>query len=95
MNFQSDKKEAFLELFKKTYSRIRNFDGCSFLELYQDVETPDVYYTMSKWENQEKLEAYRNSELFISTWAITKSFFSGPPVAYSLNKEVNDAINPF
>lgn len=95
MQFQPDKTEAFLRLFKNTYSRIRNFEGCSFLELYKDQSTPYMYYTVSKWEDQNKLEAYRNSPLFNETWAITKTYFAGPPVAYSLDKVVNDSTNPF
>lgn len=95
MQFQPDKTDDFLGLFKNTYPQIRNFDGCSFLELYMDHQMPNVYYTMSKWESEEKLEAYRASGLFSETWAITKSYFAGPPVAYSLDKAVNDSINPF
>lgn len=95
MQFQPDKTGDFLKLFKNTYTQIRSFEGCSFLELYSDQNMPDIFYTISKWDNEEKLAAYRSSGLFNETWAITKSYFAGPPVAYSLNKVVNDSTNPF
>lgn len=95
MEFKPDKTEAFLRMFKNTYPLIRNFEGCTFLELYRDSENPNCYYTVSKWVSEEKLEMYRLSNLFKETWAVTKTFFGGPPLAYSLNKEVNDSINPF
>jgi quinol monooxygenase YgiN len=95
MQFDAEKVEDFKKMFNETYSRIRNFKGCRFLELYTDEDEPNVFYTMSKWDDVNKLEEYRHSELFRETWAITKTYFSGVPVAYSLTRNVEDAINPF
>ncbi len=95
MHFKQEKIEDFKKMFEETYSRIRNFDGCRFLELYQDEEDATVFYTISKWDHPDRLETYRNSDLFRDTWAITKTYFSSPPLAYSLNKQVNDSTNPF
>lgn len=95
MQFDKEKVEDFKKLFNKTYSQIRNFDGCRFLELYNDQNDDAIFFTISKWENADKLEAYRNSDLFRNTWAITKTYFSAPPEAYSIVKNVEDSINPF
>lgn len=95
MEFNKDKVDDFIKMFNETYPQIRNFNGCRFLELYQDEQNASCYYTMSKWENEEALEKYRQSDLFKRTWAITKTYFGGPPVAYSLLKKVNDSTNPF
>lgn len=95
MQFKEERVEDFKKLFDETYSRIRNFDGCRFLELYTDNQSPHCFYTMSKWENEDRLQEYRNSTLFRETWAITKSYFSAPPMAYSLLKNVEDLTNPF
>src|SRR5688572_5409195 len=95
MHFKNDQVEDFKKLFNNTYHQIRNFKGCRFLELYQDERDANVFYTISKWDHPEQLEEYRNSDLFRDTWAITKTYFSGPPVAYSMHKEVGDSTNPF
>ena len=95
MQFMPEKVADFKKTFDNTYDRIRNFEGCRFLELYQDEKDATVFYTISKWEHPDQLEVYRNSELFRQTWAITKSYFSGPPLAYSLMKNVEDPTNPF
>jgi quinol monooxygenase YgiN len=95
MQFAEEKVESFKKLFAETYVRIRNFDGCQFLELYEDSPATNIFYTISKWENETKLETYRNSALFNETWKLTKACFSGPPVAYSLVKKVEDLTNPF
>ncbi len=95
MQFEAGKIEDFKKTFNNTYQQIRNFEGCRFLELYQDHDNPCFFYTISKWEEPQQLEVYRNSDLFKQTWAITKTYFAGPPVAYSLDKQVNDPTNPF
>lgn len=95
MQFMADKVADFKKMFDNTYHRIRNFEGCRFLELYQDEKDANVFYTISKWEHPDQLEAYRNSDLFRQTWAITRSYFSGQPLAYSLLKNVEDPTNPF
>jgi len=95
LQLMAEKVEDFKNLFNNTYDRIRNFEGCRFLQLYTDDNDAAVFYTMSKWEVAEQLEVYRNSDLFKQTWAITKTYFAGPPQAFSLNKQVDDPINPF
>jgi quinol monooxygenase YgiN len=49
MEFTPEKTQDFKKLFDQTYSRIRNFDGCRFLELYHDQQQPNTFYTMIKF----------------------------------------------
>ena len=95
MHFREDKVEDFKKMFHQTYSRIRNFEGCRFLELYQDEKDATVFFTISKWDHADNLNTYRHSDLFRETWTITKSYFAGPPQAHSLLKNVEDSTNPF
>ena len=95
MQFDKDKVEDFKKLFNKTYTQMRNFDGCRFLELYQDEKDASVFFTVSKWEGSVELEYYRNSDLFRNTWATTKTFFSATSEAYSIVRTVPDSTNPF
>jgi heme-degrading monooxygenase HmoA len=41
-------------------------------------------FTVSIWESEDDLNAYRNSELFENTWAKTKVLFNDKPEAWSL-----------
>lgn len=95
MQFKGEHVLEFEKIFNETYKYIRNFKGCRFLQLYKDQTDLNTYYTISKWENEGDLEKYRESELFVGTWARTKKLFSAPAEAFSLNKEVEDATNPF
>ncbi|NER11820.1 antibiotic biosynthesis monooxygenase [Leptobacterium flavescens] len=89
LTFQENKVEDFLANFNKNKERIRNFDGCRFLELYRDKEKPSVFFTYSYWESENDLENYRHSELFKSVWKTTKAWFADKPVAWSVDKIVS------
>lgn len=87
MTFQKDRIEDFLAIFEASKNRIRQFPGCHHVELLHLESQPEVIFTFSIWEGPEALEAYRQSELFQSTWSKTKVLFAGKPEAWSM-KEV-------
>jgi len=91
MTFKHDEVENFLELFEVSKNKIRNFEGCSHLELLKDYNMPNVFSTYSIWEDEAALDAYRNSKLFAGVWRETKSKFDAKPIAFSSMKyiEVN------
>lgn len=86
MTFRTEEIENFKQLFGRQKEKIRAFAGCERLELLQDIEQPRVFMTYSWWDSPASLEAYRNSELFRSTWAETKILFAERPEAWSLHQ---------
>ena len=89
MGFQPDKIDAFFENFEANKNQIRNFPGCSFLELYRDKNNTNQFFTYSYWEDEAALANYRQSELFQTVWAQTKGWFSQKPEAWSVDKVVS------
>lgn len=89
MTFNPSKVEDFKSMFDQTKEKIRGFEGCSYLELYQDLKHPHIFFTYSYWENEEALERYRHSELFKAVWKQTKQGFSAKPEAWSLSREAS------
>jgi quinol monooxygenase YgiN len=83
MTFQPEEVATFLAIFDQSKEKIRNFEGCQHLELWQDLNTPHVFTTHSHWVGAEALEKYRQSELFKTTWAATKVLFAAQPQAFS------------
>ena len=83
MTFVPTKTDDFLALFDEVSQHIRSFDGCAHLELWQDVAYPNIFTTYSQWDTADHLQAYRNSNLFESTWRRTKAMFADRPVARS------------
>jgi len=89
MDFNPENIRAFLDIFNKNKSKIRAFKGCSFLELYRDKNTPNIFFTYSYWEDEAALENYRNSTLFKEVWSQTKTLFQNKPQAWSVDKVVS------
>ena len=91
MHFTEPGVSEFLDIFNKNKVAIRNFPGCTHLQLLKDAEDETVFTTLSHWDNEASLEAYRKSELFGSVWGRVKTLFAERTVAFSLRKfiEIN------
>ncbi len=83
MGFIPDQIDAFLKNFEQNKSKIRNFEGCSHLQLLRDEHQSNQFFTYSYWESESHLNNYRNSALFKEVWANTKNKFSQIPEAWS------------
>ena len=86
MGFEDDKIDDFIAIFEHAKEKIRSFDGCEFLELYQDKNDSSVFFTYSYWRDEAALDSYRNSKLFENTWKKTKKLFNQKPQAWSVDK---------
>ncbi len=83
MTFEEKYIEDFITNFEENKQKIRHFEGCNHLELWQDAHNPCIFLTYSHWESEEKLNNYRKSQLFGEVWAKTKQWFSEKPIAFS------------
>lgn len=86
MTFKAENIADFQETFDHSKQKIRDFDGCTFLELYQDQHDAGIFFTYSYWESTAHLNSYRNSALFKGVWAKTKILFAAKPEAWSVDK---------
>jgi len=86
MHFTAAGVEEFLEIFEANKMAIRNFEGCTDLQLLKDLENELVYTTLSHWKDHESLDRYRKSELFSSVWGSVKTLFAERTQAFSLVK---------
>ncbi len=89
MSFSEENIPEFLANFETKKEHIRNFDGCLFLELYQDKHNTNIFFTYSYWNTEADLEHYRHSDLFKGVWAQTKPLFNAKPEAWSVDKLVS------
>lgn len=86
MHFTEAGVAEFLEIFSKHKTAIRNFPGCTHLELLRDQEDPTCFTTLSYWDDLTNLNSYRKSPLFEEVWGQVKSLFSERSQAFSLEK---------
>ncbi len=87
MTFIPEKVNEFLDIFNLSKELIRHFEGCSHLELLNDINSDVIFFTYSYWENEQALNTYRNSELFMSVWSKTKILFAAKTEAWSVEQK--------
>ncbi len=88
MTFKADAVEVFKEFFEQRKDKIRSFEGCTHLELWQDNKHFNIFFTYSLWNNEGALIHYRNSAFFRDTWHHTKLMFAAKAEAWSVNQLV-------
>src|SRR4051812_34388261 len=84
MKFSSDKINDFTALFEARKQTIRSFPGCNHLELWQDSNDENTFFTYSIWNSEADLNHYRFSEFFKDTWGKTKALFAEKAEAWSV-----------
>ena len=88
MTFRATEVPAFVALFEERKMLIRHFEGCRHLELWQDAQDPNIFFTYSHWDSEAHLNKYRFSELFKDTWFRTKALFSARAEAWSVQQKM-------
>ncbi|MBK8701823.1 MAG: antibiotic biosynthesis monooxygenase [Saprospiraceae bacterium] len=85
LTFCEDNTEDFLEIFRMSRQAIGDFPGLVDLTLLRDHIHQNVFFTISIWDSEQDLEAYRQSALFSDVWAKTKALFSAKAEAWTLD----------
>jgi quinol monooxygenase YgiN len=86
MNFREEMVDAFLSIFDSAEAKIKNFKGCRSLELFHDKHDRSTIFTISTWDSEEDLLAYRSSEVFNDVWPRTKAMFKSEAEAWTLER---------
>jgi autoinducer 2-degrading protein len=87
MRFRADSIADFRAHFEAHKSQIRGFEGCQYLQVLQQADDAQVWFTHSHWRSEADLQAYRQSELFRGVWAATKQWFDARPEAWTLEEQ--------
>ena len=78
-------EDQFKTIFNDSKSKILSFEGCTEVELLQDIHNSNIFFTYSIWNDLEQLNEYRNSDLFSGVWSQVKRIFADRPEAWSLS----------
>ncbi|MFN0176064.1 MAG: putative quinol monooxygenase [Saprospiraceae bacterium] len=85
LSFREETVQKFVvEVFENSKTQIRAFEGCRHMELLRHKTRPNVFFTLSIWDDETALEAYRASALFAETWAKTKALFAEKAEAWTV-----------
>lgn len=84
MTFKSENCSDFLKIFEANKNAIAGFENCLSVELLNDIQHPNIFFTYSKWKSEEDLNRYRESELFRTVWSQVKPLFEAKTEAWSV-----------
>ncbi|MDG1849789.1 MAG: antibiotic biosynthesis monooxygenase [Flavobacteriales bacterium] len=90
LNFHEEQILTFKSIFEENKQTILAQKGCLRLELLQDLNDENTFFTYSWWDCEENLNAYRNSDWFKNIWNKTKLLFKEKPKAWS-TKIINES----
>lgn len=86
LSFHHEHISTFKEVFENSKEKIRSFEGCRLLELYNDKVHKNIFFTYSYWDSEENLNNYRHSDYFKEVWSNTKILFNDKPEAWSVDR---------
>jgi quinol monooxygenase YgiN len=86
LTFKPEFIHEFILLFNESKSFIKAFEGNTFLALKNDIKNNNIFFTISQWESEEALDAYRKSDYFAEIWTRTKVLFGDKPEAWTLDQ---------
>ncbi len=86
MSFLKADVDNFKLLFEKFRPAILASTGCLEVTLHKNLDNDLQFFTISKWQSANDLEAYRKSAIFNEVWASVKPKFSSAAEAWSLEK---------
>lgn len=84
MTFKKEHCVDFENFFEQIKNQVGNQPGCSGVKLLRDIADNGIYFTHSYWDNQQSLDAYRQTELFNVVWPKVKAWFADKPDAWSV-----------
>ena len=73
--------EAFVLAYNEAKPFILSQTGCLHLELLRSRD--DQFITLSHWDSEDHLNAYRSTPFFEKTWKHVKTMFSGKAQAFT------------
>jgi len=84
LHIEKGNEHVFQSIFNERQEKIKSFDGCQHVELWQEVNRPQIFFTYSIWDSEQHLDAYRFSEFFKETWSLCKAIFESKAEAWSV-----------
>ena len=86
LSIKEENKNEFISLFKKFKNDIVSSEGCFEVEFFQDKSQSSIFFTVSRWKNENALELYRNSALFELIWPTVKPMFIKKAEAWTIQE---------
>lgn len=85
MQLLPEHESLFKGIFEGAKQQIRSQPGCEGVELLRSSGEGFInIWTISLWHSEEALNAYRDTDLFLTTWKAVKPLFTAKTKAWTL-----------
>ena len=91
LSFHAEYISDFKTIFEENKGEIISQKACNRLEMLEDINDVNIFFTYSWWDSEDDLNNYKNSELFKDVWSKTKILFNKNPEAWS-TKKINEVL---
>ncbi len=86
LSFKAEHCKEFEEYFTEICDQIESREGCLGVRLFSEAHDSGVFFTLSQWEHDDYLQAYRQSDLFGEVWPKVKKWMKAKPEAWTVNE---------
>ncbi|MBU0764443.1 MAG: antibiotic biosynthesis monooxygenase [Bacteroidetes bacterium] len=90
MTVADSKRDEFIRYVDEIRDKIQSFKGCLHLDIFNDKQNSNIFFSYSIWKSEKELENYRRSELFRLYWSTLKTFFTKDTQAWTVENVFND-----
>ncbi len=86
LTIREEEVDTFKSYFTTVCDIIRHQPGCNVLQVWQDIENANIFFTYSLWDSEQDLNNYRDSAFFGQFWKTVKPWFATKAEVWSFNK---------
>jgi quinol monooxygenase YgiN len=83
LEIHPDHALGFRQLFHEKQADIAASTGCHEVRLVHTLDNSSTHFTISIWDSEDDLNAYRYSDLFAEIWPTVKPWFIEKAVAWT------------
>jgi quinol monooxygenase YgiN len=84
MTFNTEHVRDFIKFSSEIKQSILSQTGCLYLDILQDINNSEIFFSHSRWQSEEDLNIYRASDFFRNIWPKARIWFADKPQAWSL-----------
>lgn len=86
LHLHDDKVDAFITIYNESKAFIAQSKGNRSVKLVRDIHQANLVFTLSSWDSEADLNAYRQSDFFAVVWSKVKPLLQSKTDAWSLEE---------
>ncbi len=76
-----ESRDELMAYMKEILPDTRGFDGCQGVDVYTDMDNPNIVVLYEKWDSRGHYEKYHHWREETGVLDVLRSMFDGPPIS--------------